>query len=406
MPKEKVVSEVHLQNEAFGHSKRYHSQIIDRSDEYLIINEWGKIGGSQQRQEKGPFETLEEAHKKYDSLVAAKMASGYSVISQSGTAVKSADPTHGQDLETLVPMGAVEDEDVEQKLGDPNYLGEPKFDGSHYLLKFLGKAGLRLHSRKLSVKDNRPVDKTLNVPHIMEEVRTKLLGTQEKEFALDGEILCQEEGSNLVTSVMGSKPEKAKLLQEQNGYVRFMVFDLPWFEGHPMFDVPFHERRAVLEAWFKDNGPFRYLFLTPQVMKNKKAFRDKVWAEGKEGIMLKRLDGLYEPGNKPKDNWIKIKAKKTDEFVVMDFIPGEGKYDGLIGAIVFGQYDPKGQLVKVSQASGMTDEERKKISKNPRGHVGRVVEIEFQERTKDGSLRHPRFLRWREDKNAKECVLK
>lgn len=402
----KVISEVHLLNEEFGHSKRYHSKLVEEDGEFLILNEWGKIGGTQQRQEKGPFETKEEAIKKFKSLVAAKTADGYLEVGQK--------PRVKAGIDLFYPMKAAEaePEEIEQLLDNPAWVAERKFDGARYLLKIFPNGDIKLHSRKTSVKDNLPVDKTGNVPHLVDEAAylAKEAPGVSEGTVLDGEILWdldekRGESHRMVTSVMGALPEKALLRQKEGGFVSMMVYDLPWFQGQSMFEVPFRDRRAQLEKIFKGKG-LRFMSPVTQIFKDKRAFLEKMWQEGKEGIVLKDPQGLYQPGDRPKHNWVKVKKQQTDEYVITGFEDGKGKYVGMVGAIVFGQYSKKGELIKVSQCSGFSDEERKKISKTPKSYLGRVVEVEFQERTPDGSLRHPRFYRWRPDKDAKECLLK
>lgn len=93
-------------------------------------------------------------------------------------------------------------------------------------------------------------------------------------------------------------------------------------------------------------------------------------------------------------------------------------YNGWVGAIKFGQYEYEGEaegdfggsvpvmeLVELGQCSGLTDALREEIKANPDSFIGRVMEIKAMERTKDGFFRHPVYKGWRDDKNAKDCVI-
>ena len=75
-----------------------------------------------------------------------------------------------------------------------------------------------------------------------------------------------------------------------------------------------------------------------------------------------------------------------------------------IGAISFGQfYD--GKMIEFGYCSGMDDSLREKISNNKESYIGKVIEVGAQERLNGtGRFRHPRFLRFRPDKNAEQCV--
>lgn len=412
----KIKESIELRNTKHGHSKQYFAELFQDGKKWFLVARWGKIGGNLNKNKRGPFDEA-KAYKEFRALVAAKKSDGYED--------PHAQPEQ-QGIPTFYPMKADDATPVvvEACLDDPRMIAEEKFDGSRYLLKFDGKE-FHLHSRRVSVKDNKPVDKTANIPHIIEEVRQLKRLMAYGSFVLDGEIMW-DHGN--VISIMGAKRDKALARQEEIGPVYFVVYDLPYCEGVELFDMPLFQRRLMLEHGLSPDG--KHVRLSKQVTKDKKKFLQEVWARGGEGIILKDPDGMYEPGNRPKGNWIKVKRLMADEFVVMGFKPGDesGKYSDQVGSIVFGQYNKKGQLVPISFCSGFTDAERLAMTKNPKKYIGQVLEVKFNEITRGDaltriqrlvkvlkidfkgeipySLRHPRFLRWREDGNPKECVLK
>ncbi len=113
---------------------------------------------------------------------------------------------------------------------------------------------------------------------------------------------------------------------------------------------------------------------------------------GFEGSIIK-MSG--EPWTAKRSHaWMKIKPKETYDAIVVGVKKGKGKYKGTLGAIIFNY---KG---KVCSTSGMTDKERDEwwnLFKKG-GLKGRMVEVEAAEVTKHGALRHPRFKRFRDDK--------
>jgi len=143
---------------------------------------------------------------------------------------------------------------------------------------------------------------------------------------------------------------------------------------------------------------------------------DKKTGEPKtmEGIIVKPLDGTYQ--KKRSFNWLKIKAEETDEFRIVGAEEGTGKNKGKLGALVI---DVEGVEVKVG--GGFSDAQRDEFwlaygrdLARLAGHddaapaeyhalgcelLGRLIEVEFHEKTPDGSLRHPRFIRFRDDKD-------
>lgn len=109
-------------------------------------------------------------------------------------------------------------------------------------------------------------------------------------------------------------------------------------------------------------------------------------------------------------DWHKLKECRTIECVVQGFKPGEGKFAGQVGALICNVVADHGWQGKpleyeVAACSGMTDVQRQWISANRLELIGKVVEVEYQCVGAQGRLRHPRFIRLREDKTAAECTV-
>lgn len=113
--------------------------------------------------------------------------------------------------------------------------------------------------------------------------------------------------------------------------------------------------------------------------------------EGYEGAVAKNLEARYEFKRSP--HWVKLKPKETHDLEVIGSEEGTGKFVGKLGKFIV---DFEG--VKVGIGSGFSNEERRVFWKAREEMIGRVLEVEAQEVTRDGSLRHPRFVRLREDK--------
>jgi hypothetical protein len=120
--------------------------------------------------------------------------------------------------------------------------------------------------------------------------------------------------------------------------------------------------------------------------------------------ILERYEGVvFKDGNL--ENWHKYKPVLTCDCVVLDFTDGMGKYEGMIGALVLGLYAPDGTIREVAYAGGMDDETRIGITANQDKVIGSVCEVAYQCAGSAGRLRHPRFLRFRDDKAAEDCKL-
>jgi hypothetical protein len=101
-------------------------------------------------------------------------------------------------------------------------------------------------------------------------------------------------------------------------------------------------------------------------------------------------------------NWTKRKPTPTTDLVVKGYKDAKvGKYLGLVGAVECGLY---GDDRIVAAVSGMDDATREEISANEEKYLGKVMEVRYQYVGSGGRLRHPRFVRFRDDKRAEECT--
>jgi len=104
--------------------------------------------------------------------------------------------------------------------------------------------------------------------------------------------------------------------------------------------------------------------------------------------------------------WFKVKEVQMVDAVITDVVPGQGKYIGLIGALVVSVID-NDDYVPIANVSGMTDAERKELTTTWKNQslIGQVVEVKYQEVGSKGRLRHPRFSRMRPDKLPEDCTI-
>lgn len=137
----------------------------------------------------------------------------------------------------------------------------------------------------------------------------------------------------------------------------------------------------------------RLVLADSQVVKAHKEFRTIDPATGKpkyEGTMVKNLHVAWVA--KRTWAWMKVKEEITLDVLVTGIKEGTGKYVGMCGALIC---DHKGRKIRVS---GMPDDLRALFFNKPKSIVGKMIEVEAQEETDAGSLRHPRFKRVRDDK--------
>jgi bifunctional non-homologous end joining protein LigD len=198
--------------------------------------------------------------------------------------------------------------------------------------------------------------------------------------------------------------------------VAYVLFDVLWLDGHLVIDVPYADRRRLLEGLELRGTSWQ----TPSASDD----GDRAFAVseqlGFEGVVAKRLDSRYEPGRRS-PAWRKVKHHRQQEFVVGGWLEGEGSRGGRIGALLIGYYDDDGALRWAGRVgTGFTEAELDRlagllapiaISDSPFADRGLprdahyvqpalVAQVRFTEWTDSGRVRHPAYLGLRDDKAA------
>ncbi len=122
-----------------------------------------------------------------------------------------------------------------------------------------------------------------------------------------------------------------------------------------------------------------------------KNIHDRYVNRGYEGAMIKTIDAPYCFGRDY--SVMKFKAFFDADVPIVGYKEGTGKHKNKLGSFLV---DYKG--VEVNVGSGLTDELREQLWQKPEEHIGRIIEVRYQEETPDGSLRFPTFVCFRNDK--------
>lgn len=344
-------------------------------------------------------------------------------------------------------------------LNESDYIAEEKFDG-HRSLMFITSEGNRFFSRNISKKTNWFTENSDLLPHLRDFDFSSYVGT-----VLDGELVLNiagREDSTTVQTVLGSLPERALEMQLEYGFVTYNVFDILYYKGVKVQNMPLFRRKYILRKVLMDLQHPYIKFVPMYVVDKEKAlqyfshFMDDVLiqvegfyplfqdfiSQGKEGLILKVMDGKYE--NKRSKNFLKMKGKTTWDVVITGYTEPEKEYygkgegtwsywidennniiikdypfdrvpEGLtpvtkfyahnwIGSIKFGVYKD-GELIDIGECSGLTEELREEISRNREKYIGKTIEVLGQgilDKEK-GTIRHPRFYRF-SSKNPEDCT--
>ena len=412
-------------------------------------------------------------------------------------------------LKYISPMLAKELEDEDKQnfcLNSPDYFIEEKFDGTRATLHFC-KEFVRCFSRRVSNKTNWFCENSDSVPHIRDINTPSLEGT-----ILDGEMFIPNRPFKDVSSTLNCKWDKAVERQEEIGKIVFHAFDIVYYKGIRVENMPLHRRKFYLQKVIdKINSPYiemvkyyscdshipihveedlkialpslreTYPHLVQDLVKSSsvtpRGYYEYIVATGGEGVIVKPKDGKYHY----KRGWEYSKIKKflTREAIIMGFtdptddykgkFPTVDKWDywetsekylvdlsecttqqreqfkkdfypdecrpvskfyakGWVGNIVFGviitpeeeaklpkdkkfnktivtEGDKQYFILEVGECSGFDEETRQYLTEHQAEMIGSVIEVKANEIFKDtGKLRHPRFLRFREDKSPLECT--
>ena len=228
---------------------------------------------------------------------------------------------------------------------DGNWALEMKWDGVR-ALAFVERGQVKLMSRTER-------DITATYPELAGLGRA----TDRKQLLLDGEIVVFGPDNwpsfeGLQPRMHVSDPASARLLAGQNP-VTYLVFDLLQLDGRPLLDMPYSERRALLES-LELAGPY---WQTPPTFPGEDfAAVQSVSAEhGMEGLVAKRLASRYQPGARTSD-WRKIKNHLSQEAVVAGYKPGQGNRTGLVGSLLIGVNDDSGLIYAGHVGTGFSAE--------------------------------------------------
>jgi len=295
---------------------------------------------------------------------------------------------------------------------------EPKWDGFRCLARRDGD------EVALTSRSGKPLGRYF--PEVLE----MLGGTEEKAFVLDGELIIAI-GDTLSFDALQLRLHPAesrirKLAKETPA--ELMAFDLLELAGTSLAGQPLPKRREALERFFANNQ-VPGLHLSPATRDRATALR---WLERSggalDGVIAKRASQEYRPGERA---MVKVKQQRTADCVVGGFRYAEKKKE--VGSLLLGLYDDQGLLNHVGFTSAIPAKERPALTNKlesliePPGFTGSapggpsrwktertgqweplkpvlVVEVRYDQVTGRRFRHGTGFLRWRPDKDPKQCT--
>jgi len=226
------------------------------------------------------------------------------------------------------------------------------------------------------------------LPEIVEHFKTF-----DGDFIIDGEVMAKD--FNTLQKRIGRKAENITTIEG----LYFRVFDILEYAGNDYTTATQLERTESLRLLFPETEMFKHEVFW--IVTNKEQLL-KIWNEHmdnkEEGIMIKLLDKPYNRGSRK--NWFKVKKYVENTFEVTGWDYGSGRFSKTVGKIHV--KDISGTVTS-SVGTGLTDDMRNYLLQLAGSEelIGRLVEVGYNEVSKDArgnkSLRHPRFLKFRDD---------
>ena len=295
---------------------------------------------------------------------------------------------------------------------------EPKYDGVR-VLAYATSSDVKLITRNGK-------EKAKQFPEIVGALK-KLSAQLKRPLVLDGEIVALIDGEPArfqeLQSRMHVKDTHIIERHTSSTPAALVLFDILMDGDEVLLHEPWSVRRErLVKRVGKHVTP--QVRVTESVEGNGRKMLDQARKQGWEGVIAKRVDSRYEPGNRSR-NWLKLKIEFRQEFVVGGYTEPRQSREH-IGAILLGYFD-KDRLIYAGHTGGgfsrqglvdmyrrLKPLERKTapFSETPKTNEKAhwvdpevVVEVKFSEWTADRRLRQPIFLGVRDDKNAREVGL-
>ncbi len=302
----------------------------------------------------------------------------------------------------------------------PGWLFELKYDG-YRLLAAKEEPGPGERHPRVALRYRSGTDVAGTWPDLVLAVRS----LPYRRLLLDGEVVVLDEQARPSFQLLQQRAKLTRRPDVERAATRlpavYYVFDLLACEDHDLRPLPLAERKRLLREVLPEAGPLR---LADHVEEEGEALYREVRKMGLEGIVAKRADRPYRAGRSA--DWIKIRAERSGDFVVLGFtLPdkrGRSGFGGLhLGALAGRRMayvgrvgsgfterqlaDLRARLDALRRAGPAFEGEAPKGAEHVWVEPRLVVEVKYTERTQEGYLRQPVFLRLREDKRPEDCLL-
>ena len=289
---------------------------------------------------------------------------------------------------------------VDKSFNNKDWIFEIKWDGYRALTE-IQKGKVHVYSR-----NNKSFDQEFA------GIYNSFIGFK-KDAIFDGEIVVVDSSGRSDFQLL----QKYRLSGEGN--LVYYVFDLLYYDGHDLTQLPLTKRREALKKILPKAANIKF---SEDIKEFGKEFFEIAKKQNLEGVMAKLASSKYQTNKRSRD-WLKIKNHLQQEVVICGFTSPMGKRIGF-GSLILGVYDGDKLIYIGNVGTGFDDKLIEELIKKLKPLIVKkptfpnikiknsnitwvrprlVCEIRFQELTSDGHMRQPVFLGLREDKFAKDA---
>ena len=328
----------------------------------------------------------------------------------------------GKPIKAMLAQKVKTFEEGFKALGKPCAI-EYKYDGFRMIIH-KNNEDVTLFTRSLE-------NVTKQFPEVVEYIKKYVKG---KSFILDSEAVGFNKKTKKYTAFQDisqriRRKYNIKDLQDKLP-VEVNVFDILYYEGKSMLNETFKERTKIVKKIIKKH-PYKIIYSKQIITGDEKKAREfykQALKDNQEGIMMKNLDAIYQPGRRV-GHMMKIKPEVKDlDLVIVGGEYGTGKRSGWISSYNLACVNKKGEYLEIGKMGtgmkekadqGMTfeqlteevkpyiiKEKGKKVFIKPKI----VISVTYQEIQKSPNypsgfaLRFPRFISLRPDRRAEEIT--
>jgi DNA ligase D-like protein (predicted ligase)/DNA ligase D-like protein (predicted 3'-phosphoesterase) len=298
-------------------------------------------------------------------------------------------------------------EDAEVPFSHPEWIYEVKWDGIR---------AISYVKDKLNIKSRNQKELLTRFPELQE------LGELVKDAVLDGEIIVMRDGTVDFQAAL----ERSHTLNPQDITRKaaslpatLIVFDILEKDGKPTTGLTLMERKELLKKVLREG---KHVLQSDWVETHGEAYYEAAIQRGLEGVITKKKTSKYIQGRS--GSWKKIKKVNTCDCAIFGYTKGKGSREKTFGALLLGLYSGdkptyvgkvgtgftqsqmeamKEDFIQVSDEANLEQVEiPEQITWLKPEHV---CTVGYQNVTREGRLRMPRFITLRYDKKPTDCKL-